>query len=193
MARQAQLVVGAALRCCGAFVAALGALGACHRAEPLASCKGSLAGLWEVEPAAGLSLPEPERWAILDRGVRVELYPLFDDAIGGRVPERVGDSGQGGETQQPQLQPPAITQSPRSLSLIRSNTSLLGHVERWALIGATRCQLRASARIAACKSDGDRDVIEVQLGELPPVTAASGCPTTSSSRLPAPQRWRRLR
>lgn len=166
-----------------AWFVALTALAACQRGPAeLTSCKDSLAGTWRAElpPGATEDPRDAERWAILDRGGRLEIYPLFDDA---KLQPGADPSSSASAT---------ITFSPRSFELIRSHTSLLGRVQRWALRGATSCQLSATARITACRGD----TIAVQLAELPSPGDFASCPVDhgpSAGSLPPPRTWRRLR
>src|SRR5262245_48312757 len=51
-------------------LAAAAAIAACRREAPIASCDDDLRGVY----ASGA-----ERWMILDRGARLEAYPLFPD------------------------------------------------------------------------------------------------------------------
>lgn len=143
-------------------VAALGSLSglsACDRSSgPVTSCQDSLSGIWirERGPGARRELedtgPEAdERWAILDHGPRLEIYPLFDDTAA----HAAEDAKQ------------LLVRSPRSLELLRSHSSLLGHVERWAMRRGTKCLLRGSARLSGCRSDERGAVLDAQLVELP--------------------------
>ncbi len=171
-----------------AALASIAALAACQRSPELSSCKQSLAGTWRAElpPGATEDPRDAERWAVLDRGGRVEIYPLFDDAM--VQPGADGGAGSGADAGSSG----AITFSPRSLELIRSHTSLLGRVHRWALRGTTQCQLSATARITECRGD----TIAVQLAELPAPGDFASCPVDhgpSAGRLPPPRTWRRLR
>jgi len=157
-----------------ATVATFVTLGACDRAPPLESCRGSLAGIWRDEAARG-----EQRWAFLDTGTRLEAYPLFDDTAETAAADAAAQR----------------MRSPRSLDLIRSHTALWGHVERWVMRGGQKCLLRAAARISSCASEDGADRIDVQLGELPiPATPAELAACLPPSRaLPPPRRWRRLR
>jgi hypothetical protein len=164
---------------------------ACHREAPIESCRDSLAGLWRVADGPtgddhAVHASPVRRWALLDRGTRVEGYPLFDDT----------------EASAEASAPTDLIRSPRSLALIRSHTSLVGHVERWVMRGAQKCALRASARIFACKSDvldgvangGAVDVISVQLGALvspDDLTTCIAAPAPGLAAPAAPERWYR--
>jgi hypothetical protein len=155
-------------------------LGCQRTPPPLESCKDSLAGLWLAEPPPGATLDPrdpPELWALLDRGSRLEGYPLFDD---------------GGQRATVGAAP--VTYSPRSLDLIRSHSSLLGRVQRWIMRGDKKCQLSSSVRITGCRGDA----IAVQLGEPLPASEQLGeltdCPADHAppaATLPPPRTWRR--
>lgn len=170
-----------------ATLASVATLAACQRGPAeLTSCKDSLSGTWHAElpPGATEDPRDAERWAILDRGGRLEIYPLFDDAA---IQPAAGD----GSAASAGLGAP-ITFSPRSFELIRSHTSLLGRVHRWAMRGATQCQLSATARITACRGD----TLAVQSAELPSPGDFASCPVDngpSAGSLPPPRTWRRVR
>lgn len=166
-----------------ALLAALSAT-ACRREAPLRSCRDSLAGVWRVLDGDAPVAP-PRRWALLDRGARVEGYPLFDDSDA--TATAPGDDR---------------IRSPRSLALIRSHTSLVGHVERWVMRGAQKCPLRAPARVFGCKAEvvagaGDDpvDVVSVQLNAPAVPDDLATCVPAPAAPAPAapPERWYRER
>lgn len=140
-------------------LAAASGLSACDRGGgPVTSCQDSLTGTWVRErgsserPRPEAVGPElPERWAILDHGPRLEIYPLFDDTAA----YAAEDAKQ------------LLVRSPRSLELLRSHSALLGHVERWVMRRGTKCLLRGSARLSGCRSDDRGAVLDAQLVELP--------------------------
>lgn len=183
MRRAADLVALAALL--GATTVTALSAGACRRGAPLESCRDSLAGSWRVVGSGEHGAPV-RRWALIDRGTRVEGYPLFDDT------DAVPASD--------------LVRSPRSLALIRSHTSLVGHVERWVMRGAQKCALRAATRIFDCQrgasigaeeqaGDSLADSISVQLGALPipdDLTTCIAAPAQPSAPA-APERWVRER
>lgn len=142
-----------------AAASALAAVAACDRSGgPVTSCQDSLSGTWVREPSPGgprrledASPEREERWAILDHGTRLEIYPLFDDTAASAAEDAK------------QL----LVRSPRSLELLRSHSSLLGHVERWVMRRGTKCLLRGSARLSGCRSDERGAMLDAQLAELP--------------------------
>ena len=202
--RRARPALGTALGATLGLTFVTLAAAACRRTEPLASCRDSLAGIWRVEGEGGAPA---HRWALIDRGTRLEGYPLFDDteaspSRNSALDEAPRDATRGGVNdpavpgQRGRERPLSIddlVQSPRSLDLIRSHTSLLGHVERWVMRGGQKCQLRAKARVYNC-SDSGGDSIEVQLGALLVPSDLAGCPPPPpADSSPPPQRWRRER
>lgn len=170
-----------------AALASLSGLSACDRSSgPVTSCQDSLSGTWIRERSPGelrgLGEAGPEReerWAILDHGTRLEIYPLFDDTAASAAEDAK------------QL----LVRSPRSLELLRSHSSLLGHVERWVMRRGTKCLLRGSARLSGCRSDERGAVLDAQLVELPmPLSDEDLAACWPGPRvLPRQaQRWRRV-
>jgi len=66
------------MRAAAMLVIVVGALTACDRRAPVASCRDNLHGVW-VTPAGA-------RWMLLDNGKTLEGYPLFDDLVADGAP-----------------------------------------------------------------------------------------------------------
>jgi hypothetical protein len=147
-----------------AALSTLAALAAgCSRRE-VESCRDPLNGSWRADP--DVPVASAAHWAIVDHGVRLDIYPLFDDTrIAGAQPD--------------------VVVSPRSLALIRSHNSLIGHVERWIMRGGRRCQQRAPARISGCRGRAP----DIELPEFGLPSDLALCLTSPVT--PHRQRWHR--
>jgi hypothetical protein len=151
-------------------LATLAALAAsCREHPPLQSCSDAIGGIWR-STAATATTAAPPRWSILDDGQRIEIYPLFDDAI---VISAVTSVATSAATALPPSAPAsdsaAFVLSPRSFELIRARIALPGHVQRWVMRGERWCQQRAAARAVACHDDAltlEAEVLPLPEGEL---------------------------
>jgi len=110
-------------------VTAAAAAAGCDRPAPLASCAGSLGGVWVGERGG-------ERWHLLDGGERLSAYPVYRD-----LPAA----------------PPGTRPAPASLALTRHGVEVTGQVVRRWERGGRLCVVRAPAGIRGCS--GDRMVL----------------------------------
>jgi hypothetical protein len=141
-----------------AIVAAVLCTAACSREPALRSCADRLAGVWH-DPAG-------RRWALVDRGAALEIYPLFDDSR----PE--GD--------------PRIVVAPRWLELSRAERALTGTVHRIYMRGADACEAAVPVRVTSCAGSE----LELELADPTPPTAFAPCAWVPVE--PArTERWRR--
>jgi hypothetical protein len=158
-------VTPATARRAGAALAAVVALIGCGRDEPgagggppIASCADSLAGLWQDERG--------RRWAVIDHGTRLEIYPGFAD----------GDAPPG--------TPATVEVAPRAIDLTRVGTALTGVVRRRFMQNATACDATVLVRIDLCRGDA----IELALPEPPVPSTFEPCTFPEVARPPR-SRW----
>ncbi len=135
------------------------ALAACDRRPSLASCGDNLHGVWIA--------PGGARWAVVDRGSELDVFPLFDDAV--------------------------VDGAPRVIELLRSAApgapaggSLGGTVARRFMRGGDACDARAPIRITRC-SGGELDII---VADPQPPLGYAPC-TWGTVPAPRTERWRR--
>ena len=124
---------------------AVAVLAACRGAPPLDSCQDDLGGVWRVdEPAARATTPsgEPRRYHLLDFGGRVELYPMFDDALLSPGDRKVTSAD-------------AVIVAPSWFELGRTDDGamLIGAQSRSFARGPRACALHTPARIERCAGD----------------------------------------
>jgi len=154
-----------------ALALALALLGACHGSSPpLTSCRDNLAGVWRADATAPSG--DPVRLHILDRGARLEAYPIFDDSV-----VAAGDAKP--------TTPDAIIAAPRAFDFIRGGDTLDGTASRRFQRGPRLCTLRAPARLSACS--GDHATLD-----LTPLLAPTDWDRCTAP-LAAPERWRLTR
>ena len=144
-------------------IAALG-LSACSEHPVVDSCQDSLTGVWwAVDGGTDQRARSGERLAfhLLDRGERIEVYPMFDDS---RAP--VGPSAAGGD---------GSVWTPGMFRIDRLGGALVG--ERIVRVhhAGQECTLTAQAAIRDCRSGRIElswtDIVQVDWPTCSPVSA----------------------
>ena len=150
------------------LAAGLGLWG-CSRRAPIGSCDDDLGGVYRPEGG-----DRGARWMVLDRGAKLEVYPLFADADG----------------------PPDLVAAPRMIELARpavgvasgaaGRTGLEGTLRRRYMRRAQRCDARVPVHVTRCAGD----TLELVLADAVPPVELAPCtwPAPAPSRL---ERWRR--
>jgi hypothetical protein len=148
---------------------------ACHAdPPPLASCKDSLAGVWDARlddaatlPAAPLRADERLAFDVREENGALAFYPLWDSARppGGKTPLATDPSA-----------PPApLSLSPWRITLTHAGDAAVGQL-RWRVTQAGKtCAEEQPARLSACQNASAR----LELTYAPRVDA-------STCALPAP-------
>jgi hypothetical protein len=120
------------------------------------TCSDDLRGVY-VTPAG-------QRWHLLDNGLTLEAFPMFDDSKG----------------------PADLVTAPRAIDLTRAGDRLDGSISRRFMRRADACTGRAPFHVTACTADG----LEVVAGDVAPPLSLAPC--TPAPPLPSrAEHWRR--
>lgn len=141
----------------GLAALAIAALG-CQRAPARQSCADSLGGVWRD--------PTGHRWAVLDRGTQLEVYPDFAD------------------TAPPPGTPGDVELAPRAMDATRAGPVVAGTVRRRFMRADARCEAHAPFRILVCRGDA----LDVEVGEPPAATGFTPC-AFAPAAAPAHATW----
>jgi len=115
-------------------------LAACdHRS--VTSCADDIHGVYET--------PAHERWMVLDNGLTLEAYPMFDDSHG----------------------PPEVVTAPRFIDIVRDDGHLAGALQRRTMRRAAACVAKAPFHVTACTADG----IDVVYADVAPPVSFEPC------------------
>jgi len=121
------------------------ALAGCGADPDITSCKDSIDGMWR--DAHG------QRWAVMDHGPRVEVFPDFpDNAL-------------------PPGAPPELEVAPRVIDLERRGDQLAGAIHRRFMKGKDGCDPAVPIRVRACRGKK----MQLEWAEVPAPTTFAPC------------------